>query len=87
VIIMSSFETVMALITRLSADSSMPNNVRFSLEKVRGLLEDDEKEPAVRLDTAIQIVEGLSLDPNLPSYARTQIWNLTSLLEAATKSP
>ena len=51
-----------------------------TLEEVRELLDAGDV-VEVKIDAAIQKVESLSLDPNLASYARTQTWNLTSLLE------
>ena len=74
------------LIKQLTEDRSIPRNVRVALEELKDMFKNDaKKEQDVKIDTALQMVEDLALDPNLSSYARTQIWNLTSLLESVAK--
>ncbi len=78
---MVEIKDVLELIEQLEQDSSIPKNVRQSLLKIKEILETNE-DIAIKVDSAMQILEELSLDPNLSSHARTQIWNLTSTLEA-----
>ena len=83
VVKMADLTEVNELLSSLTSDSSISKNVREALEGIReNLLAGDV---AVKIDAALQKVEDLSLDPNLSPYARTQIWNLTSLLEGAQK--
>lgn len=72
-------EQISELLGQMCEDKSIPRNVREVLIEVKKDLESD-KELGVKIDSAIQRVEGLSLDPNLSAHARAQIWNLTSLL-------
>jgi uncharacterized protein (UPF0147 family) len=73
---------VLELLNDLCEDYSIPKNVRAALSKLKNDLKDPSKELRVKIDAALQDIENLSLDPNLAAYARTQIWNLSSLLEA-----
>jgi len=77
---MSGVSEVVEFLDMMHKDPSISRSVKSTLEDVKRLL-DSEEETGVKIDAAIQRVENLSLDPNLASYARTQIWNLTSLLE------
>jgi uncharacterized protein (UPF0147 family) len=72
-------DQVLELLDRMCDDNSIPKNVRDVLLTVRDELKSD-KELAVRIDSAIAKVEGLSQDPNLSAHSRQQIWELTSLL-------
>ena len=66
----------------LAKDIAISKNIRDILEYIWEDLR-DEKNISVKIDAALQKIEDLSLDPNLSPYVRTQIWNLTSLLESA----
>jgi len=75
---------VLAFLNDLSQDTGLSRAVRQVVEEIRQMLsncKDDEFE--LKIDAALQKLEDLSLDPNLPLYTRTQIWNLTSVLESA----
>ena len=78
----TDLKDVINLLGDLSEDYSIPKNVRNALDKLKKDLQDPSKELRVKIDAALQEIENLALDPNLASYARTQIWNLSSLLEA-----
>lgn len=77
----ATVEEVIELINNLEEDKSVPKNVRGVLEEIKKLLMDNSRELALRIDSAMQMIEDVSLDPNLSPFTRTQIWNLTSLLE------
>lgn len=76
---------IIELMNELCDNTSIPKNVKFSLECIKNIFNDDSIEIAVKVDSAMQNIEDLSLDPNLSQFARTQIWNLTSLLEGLLK--
>lgn len=78
---MSDISEVQELLDQMCEDYSIPKNVRAILTKVRNNLK-GEGDIKVKIDAAIEAIEGLSLDPNLSSYAREQIWNLTSMLSS-----
>lgn len=72
---------VIELLESLCSDPSISRNVRSILEAIKLDL-DKREEIGIRIDAALQKVEDISLDPNLSTYARAQIWNLTSKLES-----
>lgn len=72
---------VLNLLDSLCKDASISKNVRSVLELIRHNLNTGQ-ELGVKIDSALQKVEDISLDPNLSTYARSQIWNLTSMLES-----
>lgn len=80
---MASLSDVLELLEIIVDDPSISKNIRSVLREIKAELENCEGDPAIKIDAALQRIEDLGLDPNLPIYARTQIWNLTSLLEAA----
>lgn len=76
---MSKVTEIIKILDQMCSDNSIPRNVKAILTTIKTDLRSD-REPSVRIDAAIQYIEGLSQDPNLSAYAREQIWNLTSLL-------
>ena len=63
-------------------DSSIPKNIRGKVNQAILALQDKEKECCHRANKAIQKLDEISDDPNMPSYIRPQIWNIVSQLEA-----
>ena len=59
----------------------MPRNVKNVLSEVKTILQNNSQEQSIILDEAKQKISDLSEDPNLQTFSRTQIWNLSSALE------
>lgn len=74
---------IVHLLEELAADRRVPRNVRASVAEAVSIMKDEKESENVRLNTAIQILDEVSNDPNIQPYTRTQIWNIVSLLEAA----
>ena len=79
---MGTIDEVQELLQLLLQDTTISRNIRSVIEEINEELK-DEKNIAVKINSALQKVEDLSLDPNLSTYVRTQIWSLTTLLESA----
>ncbi len=77
-----SLEGAVRILEQISDDRTIPRNVRERCLSARETLTDAKKELRVRIDAVLQIMDKLSEDPNIPVYARTQIWNIVSLLES-----
>lgn len=73
--------SVIRLLDQLLEDKTVPRNIKEGIEKAKNSLLDESKELVVRIDAAIQALEEVSDDPNIPMYTRTQIWNVITLLE------
>lgn len=73
---------VIDVLSSIEKDFSVPKNVRIRIKNAYSALENDGKSMAVRIDQSLQELDDISDDPNIPSYTRTQIWNVVSMLES-----
>jgi uncharacterized protein (UPF0147 family) len=65
------------------ADSNItPRNIRKIVKDAMVMLQDRTLSPGVRAANAISMLDEVSQDPNMPSYARVTIWNAVSTLES-----
>ncbi len=80
---MACAEEIIELITDICENESIPKNVRSTLEEIKTLFTCQTIEIGIKIDSAMQAIENMSLDPNLSAFARTKIWNLTNILETS----
>jgi len=73
---------VICLMQEIEGDNTIPKNVRQKIRETICFLSEDCDEMEIKTSRAIEILDSLSEDANLPSYTRTQIWSLVSLLES-----
>ena len=65
------------------ADSNItPRNIRKVVKDSMIILQDKTLSQGVRAANAISMLDEISQDPNMPSYARVTIWNAVSTLES-----
>ena len=64
----------------LEEDNTIPKNVRTKITGIINILTGSE-ELNIKINKALDDLEEISNDTNMQSYTRTQIWNVTSLLE------
>lgn len=69
------------LLLQISEDRTVPRNIRESAQLAKESLESKE-EQIMKVDKAIQLLDDISEDSNMPAYTRTQIWSIVSLLES-----
>tara|TARA_Y100000310_G_scaffold258452_1_gene266872 strand:+ start:4330 stop:4578 length:249 start_codon:yes stop_codon:yes gene_type:complete len=67
-------------LSELKEDQSLPKNTGVKLQEVIDVLNSDS-ESSMKVNKAFNILEGIADNTNLQSYIRTQIWNITSMLE------
>ena len=79
------FENIIPIIQQVANDRSVPRNIRIKCEDSIKILENNKEDLAVRINTVISSMDEISNDPNIPTYTRTQIWNIVSLLESVQK--
>ena len=77
----TQLEPVIELLTQILEDRTVPKNIRENAQQSKETLTDSEKELNIRVDHAVQLLDEISEDPNMPVYTRTQIWSIVSLLE------
>lgn len=73
---------IIDLLRELQDDSTVPRNVKVKLQEMQTTLEKEEGELSLRINKILADVEEIANDINLPMFVRTQIWNLTSMLES-----
>ncbi len=79
-------ETIIQSLSQIKDDRTVPKNIRASCEECISDLQNKEEELSVRLNSCISMLDEVSNDPNIPSYTRTQIWNIVSMLEVVQHS-
>ncbi len=65
----------------IKEDGCLPKNIKNKIEETISVLENGNEIKTIKANKALQILEEVSEEPNLPAHIRTQIWNLASLLE------
>jgi uncharacterized protein (UPF0147 family) len=78
--------TINKLLDEINEDRSVPKNIRKSVMEAKEHLNNDKNDMKVRVSTAVSILDEISNDPNIPTYTRTQIWNVVSMLEVLGNS-
>lgn len=74
-------QQVMDIMDRVSADMTVPRNIRRAAKESKEALQEEDSDPVVRAASAISILDEISNDPNMPVHTRTTIWNALSVLE------
>jgi uncharacterized protein (UPF0147 family) len=70
-----------SVLSLIGEDRTTPRNIRRAANEARNMLEISDQSQAVRAAQAINILDDISQDPNMPPYTRTRIWNIVSTLE------
>jgi hypothetical protein len=63
-------------------DYSLPRNVRRAAEEIKSVLKDESRPNDLKKADALEILDNLANDPNVPLHARTVIWNIIGAVEA-----
>ena len=74
-------EDLNRFLDEISEDRTVPRNIRTLIQETRTNLNNSKEDPAIRINSAISVLDEVSNDPNIPVYTRTQIWNIVSVLE------
>lgn len=74
-------EQVSGALDQLMEDTSVPRNIRRGAEEAKEVLLDSSAALDVRKSSAINILDDLANDPNIPLHGRTLIWSVMSQLE------
>jgi len=73
---------VVQLLNQIEEDLAVPRNVRSRICSMKIMFEKDNGDIRLKIDKSLQELDEISDDPNIPSFIRTQIWNIVSLLES-----
>jgi len=77
---------ILEIIKDIRSDSSVPRNVKEVMNEIKKCFENSKSELKLKVDEAMPKLEEVSIDPAIPSHTRTQIWNITSVLESLNKN-
>jgi uncharacterized protein (UPF0147 family) len=77
----SKLENACTGLDMMIEDTSVPRNIRRNSEDARAILMDDSEAMDVRKAKAINLLDDMANDPNIPLHGRTLVWNILSQLE------
>jgi uncharacterized protein (UPF0147 family) len=70
-----------SVLSLISDDRTTPRNIRRTAREALELLQTTNQSQAVKASQAVNILDEISQDPNMPPYTRIRIWNVVSALE------
>jgi len=73
-------EEIIRALKNLKEDEGVPKNVRSKIDFIINELKDGT-ELSMKISKSLHNLDEISEDLNLPSFIRTQIWNVSSMLE------
>jgi uncharacterized protein (UPF0147 family) len=76
-----SLSEVQEFLQEMLDDTSVPQSVRSKLQKIKEYLIKDSSELAVKVSRALDEIETITNDQNIPNYVRTQLYSISSALE------
>lgn len=80
---MENMNQIIELLSIIEGDSTVPKNVRNKVNQTIAFIKQDETASVdLIIDRALQSLDELSSDPNIPTFTRTQIWSVISALES-----
>ncbi len=77
----SKIEDVIFVFDELLDDSTVPKNIKAKISEMKQIVENDA-DNSIKINRILDDLEELSNDNNTPSYVRTQLWNIVSILES-----
>ena len=75
------FDNAMSSLNQLATNPSTPRNIRKSITNLLGELKSEEYSMSVRAANTTSLLDDITQDPNMPSYVRTSLWQIVSMLE------
>lgn len=75
------FTQAKTILSLISEDNTTPRNIRRAAKEALDVLTATDQSHGIRAAKAVNILDDISQDPNIPMYTRTRIWNVVSILE------
>ncbi len=69
-------------LNQIATNPSTPKTIKKNVSDLINDMQSEEYSMSVRAANAISMLDDVTLDPNLPSYVRTQLWQAVSKLES-----
>ncbi len=64
----------------LKEDEALPKNIKAKIDEISIAL-NDESDLSVKIGKSLHTLDEISEDLNMPAFLRTQVWNISSMLE------
>lgn len=77
-----TIEEICDMLEYIAENNTVPRNIREVASNSSELLQNDEMEDSIKINTAIGNLDNISNDPNIPLHARTMVWEILSKLES-----
>lgn len=74
-------DNAMSSLNQLATSPSTPRNIRKSISSLLEELKSEEYPMSVRAANTTSLLDDITQDPNMPSYVRTSLWQIVSMLE------
>ncbi len=75
------FAKAKEILGKIVNNRQIPRNIRRLAEETITILDDTSMTPAARAASAIQNIENMAYDPNMPIFARMWVWSCVAILE------
>ncbi len=75
-------ERALIVLGEISGDNTTPRNIRRAATDSIGILNDAKFTVGIRAANAINILDEILQDVNMPPYTRVKLWNVMSMIEA-----
>ena len=74
-------DNAISSLDQLATSHSTPRNIRKSITSILEELKSEEYSMSVRAANTTSLLDDITQDPNMPSYVRTSLWQIVSMLE------
>lgn len=75
-----NIDEIAKAVNNLKEDESVPKNIKAKLDTILVNLTEDS-ELSLKVGKSLHILDEISEDLNIQPFIRTQIWNISSMLE------
>lgn len=73
-------QEIIQALNSLKEDEGVPKNIKLKIDSIIGILNEDI-EVSLKVSKSLHCLDEVSEDLNIPSFIRTQIWNISSMFE------
>ena len=77
-----AFDNAMQTLNQLATSHSTPKNFKKTISDLINDLKSEEYSVSVRAANAISALDDITQNPNIPSFVRTSLWQVVSILES-----
>lgn len=78
---MADLTEIIQLLGEMKSDDDLPQRVRESIIDMKEILEVEDEDPDIKINTCLEKIEEFGDSCDIDSYSRTKIWSLVSKLE------